>query len=95
MTTSREAFTEAYRQKFGFAPDMATPEEQMLLWAWQACDAHWREKLQSEEMVELMCKTYWGEGRTRPYESVDDAFKAEMQGGMREVVAAISKEMGV
>ncbi len=54
MTTSREAFTEAYKQKFGFAPDMATPEAQMLLWAWQACDAHWREKLQSEEMVEVV-----------------------------------------
>jgi len=52
-------------------------------------------KLESEEVIELMCKTYWGEGKTRPYESVDDAFKAEMQGGMREMIAAITKILEV
>ncbi len=51
MTTSREAF-EAWRDRT--LPTAGAVIHEIAFAAWQACEAHWREELQSEEMVELV-----------------------------------------
>jgi len=82
MKTSNEAFEAWASQNLenNWAGDYycETPLD-----VWQACDAHWREKLQSEEMKSIITYALRGLGWR------DNSHRAE------EVIAAISKEMGV
>jgi hypothetical protein len=71
VTASRRAF-EAWADKQGW--DKNTPHRRQMYEAWKGCNAHWREKLQSEEMVELV--EQYG------YESALAAISKEMGGDL-------------
>ncbi len=64
-----------------------------LVWnGWQACDAHWREKLQSGEMVDVVSEAiYLEQGEKTNYLIWREFFRRQA----RAAIAAASKEMGV
>lgn len=90
MKTSREAFEAWYGSKPEQTEDgnYAGAFTQARWETWQACDAHWREKLQSEEMAENVAKAIFRYlDITKHWEIFKDEAKV--------AIAAISKEMGV
>ena len=110
MNTSREAFEQWARNDSrnfvlttgGTVPDryisgLTRDAERDWNDAWQACDAHWREKLQSEEMARVMLKTvvYLSAGHSLTNEVGDVLVSSRNPINLTKGLAAIGKEMGV
>ena len=41
----------------------------------------------SQEAIDAMCIAYWADG-SKPWNDLDEAFKEEMRGGMRDAIEA-------
>jgi hypothetical protein len=100
MTTSNEAFekilrghvAEMYEHWMGRAP---MPKMRIAVEKLQhACDAHWREKLQSEEMAEA-CYAAFSKNIGKNFTAPDIRYVVFEKDALKEALAAISKEMGV
>jgi hypothetical protein len=108
MKTNREAFEEWARndpeRDFDLTADFIGGVDWYLCdktrQAWndwreatEACDAHWRDKLQSDDFIKWKAEVTRTEFMSDNYENIPDPIirKAE---AMRAALAAISKEMG-